>query len=191
MEEHTVIENQRFLLDTPSDTSPSNMSWRNIVVSINTNVGVQLGEKVLGVTVLEFKHRKDAEDIRNVTKPSHTNEGGFGNAKRNQTSQENAQDIRNKTQFTYTNYSSINTCLGIAFKDFQKKLPNDTFAYEEVCTIGSEFVKKTCGIGQGKSESSHVCEKCTDGSILPSFCFCDKTVHCVKDKELNSRAADD
>ncbi|CAC5362519.1 unnamed protein product [Mytilus coruscus] len=73
-------------------------------------------------------------------------------------------------------------------ENFLPKLPSETFEYAEQCTIGSKFVNKTCSIGKEKSDSRHVCDKCTDGSILPSFCFCDKKVHCVKD--LESRPAD-
>ncbi|XP_052095348.1 uncharacterized protein LOC127730801 [Mytilus californianus] len=186
MDNPTVIETQVFLRDTPNDTSPCKRRYKVVLLVVLFTV------VICGIGIVwKLRHQKDAEEIRNVTKSSPTNEGGLVNALSNLTNQENAQDIRNKTQSTYTNYSSINTCLYITSEGFLKKLPNDTFAYGEVCTIGSEFVKKTCGIGKEKSESSHVCEKCTDGSILPSFCFCDKDVHCVKDKELlGSRAAD-
>ncbi|VDI06220.1 Hypothetical predicted protein [Mytilus galloprovincialis] len=54
----------------------------------------------------------------------------------------------------------------------------------------SDSVNKTCNIDKHES-SSHLCEKCTDGSLLPSFCFCDKKVHCVNDKKYGGRAADD
>ncbi|XP_052095350.1 uncharacterized protein LOC127730803 [Mytilus californianus] len=163
MENQTVIEFKGLLPDTSNDTIPHQCCSRKKVPLVVLVILVVIGAIV----------------------------GGIVNAWRNTSNQEDAEDIRNETQFPYRIDSSINKCLYITSEDFLTKLISETFAYEEVCTIGSEFVKKICSIGKEKSESSHVCEKCTDGSILPSFCFCDKTVHCVKDKELGSRAADD
>ncbi|CAC5411597.1 unnamed protein product [Mytilus coruscus] len=101
---------------------------------------------------------------------------------------ENRPEVVIKTSNIDKDESTANKCLYYTPEDFVTKLKDDPFA--GLCEIGSEFVNQYCNIDKDES-SSHLCEECTDGSKLPSFCFCDKKVHCVNDKKLGGRAADD
>ncbi|XP_071157252.1 uncharacterized protein [Mytilus edulis] len=89
-----------------------------------------------------------------------------------------------------TGENATNKCLYYTSEDIVTKMKLKDDPFEGLCDIGSDSVNKTCNIDKHES-SSHLCEKCTDGSLLPSFCFCDKKVHCVNDKKYGGRAADD
>ncbi|XP_063421992.1 uncharacterized protein LOC134706726 [Mytilus trossulus] len=101
---------------------------------------------------------------------------------------ENEPEVVVETSNIKKDYSTPNKCLYYTPEDSVTEMKNDPFA--GFCEIGSEYVNKTCNIDKLES-SSHLCEECTDGSKLPSFCFCDKKVHCVNDKKYGGRAADD
>ncbi|XP_052095349.1 uncharacterized protein LOC127730802 [Mytilus californianus] len=100
------------------------------------------------------------------------------------------EDFKNSLQSNLKVENTANKCIYNTSGVFVTELKKDPFAYGSVCEIGSKYVNKYCNIGKDES-SSHLCEECTDGSKLPSFCFCDKKVHCVNDKELGGRPADD
>ncbi|VDI06221.1 Hypothetical predicted protein [Mytilus galloprovincialis] len=87
-----------------------------------------------------------------------------------------------------TDENASNKCLYYTPENIVTKMKLKDDPFEGLCDIDS--VNKTCNIDKHES-SSHLCEKCTDGSLLPSFCFCDKKVHCVNDKKYGGRAADD
>ncbi|XP_076093648.1 uncharacterized protein LOC143064603 [Mytilus galloprovincialis] len=87
-----------------------------------------------------------------------------------------------------TGENAANKCLYYTPEDVVTEMKVDPFA--GLCDIGSDSVNHHCNIDKDES-SSHLCEKCTDGSKLPSFCFCDEKVHCVNDKKYGGRAADD
>ncbi|XP_071157258.1 uncharacterized protein [Mytilus edulis] len=147
---------------------------------------------LIGLLVCNLTHQQEAEDNGNTTICNRTNEEGSSNAFSNQTNQQNAQDkIIDETPSPNTSYISLEKCYYETSEDFLMKMLNNTFANEDYCTIGSQLVKTICWTGKEKSGSSHACEKCTDGSILPSICFCDEKVNCVNDAKLfGSRAAD-
>ncbi|XP_063419815.1 uncharacterized protein LOC134704967 [Mytilus trossulus] len=144
-------------------------------------VGVLIGLQV-------GKHQQDREDNDNKTISNGTNKESSSNAFSNQINQQIAQEkIMKETQSSYTSYSSLEKCHYETSEVFLIKLVNNTFENEDYCTIGSTVVKTIC-----ESEiSHHACEKCTDGSMLPSSCFCDKKVNCVNDAALGGVAADD
>ncbi|VDI06225.1 Hypothetical predicted protein [Mytilus galloprovincialis] len=180
-ENQVVIEQQGFLPDTSDEISPSELSKRKKVVDffcrhklvfIAVICGIIVGV-LIGLRVCNLTHQQEAEDNGNTTICNRTNEEGSSNALSNQINQQNAQDkIIDETPSPNTSYSSLEKC------------------YYET-PEGSQLVKTICWTGKEKSGSSHACTKCTDGSILPSICFCDEKVNCVNDAKLfGSRAAD-
>ncbi|VDI06224.1 Hypothetical predicted protein [Mytilus galloprovincialis] len=199
-ENQVVIEQQGFLPDTSDEISPSELSKRKKVVDffcrhklvfIAVICGIIVGV-LIGLRVCNLTHQQEAEDNGNTTICNRTNEEGSSNALSNQINQQNAQDkIIDETPSPNTSYSSLEKCYYETPEDFLMKMLNNTFANEDYCTIGSQLVKTICWTGKEKSGSSHACTKCTDGSILPSICFCDEKVNCVNDAKLfGSRAAD-
>ncbi|CAC5406922.1 unnamed protein product [Mytilus coruscus] len=54
------------------------------------------------------------------------------------TNPKDEEDIRNVTLSPYKINSSINKCLYITSENFLTKLSSETFAHEEVCTMGLE-----------------------------------------------------